>query len=78
MNWIGIHPLAGRGDPEVKPVSQTVLSKPNLPSHHDGWIGARVESYRLRQKFVDDFISAIQVPITNYLTKSRWLRMVRR
>jgi hypothetical protein len=78
MNWIGIHPLAGRGDPAIKPVSQTVISKPNTPSHREGWISARIASYRLRQEILKDLISASQALVASNFIKSRWLRIVRR
>jgi|TARA_B100000315_G_scaffold256942_1_gene304254 hypothetical protein len=82
MNWIGINPVPGeniiRGDPVAKPVSQTVTSKPIAPSHCDGWISARIESYRLRQEFMEDLVSAIQALVANNLMKARWLRIVRR
>ena len=78
MNWIGIHPLAGRGDPAIKPVSQTVVSKPNTPSRCDGWLNARIESYRLRQELLKDLISVSQALVASNFIKSRWLRLVRR
>jgi len=78
MNWIGTHPLAGRGDPVIKPVSRTVISEPKSPSRCDGWLNARIESYRLRQELLRDLISASQALVASNFIKSRWLRIVRR
>ena len=61
MNWINTHPAAGRDDPLGTPASAMKLSKDIAISQCEGWIGARIESYRMRQEFIQHVLSKIKL-----------------
>ena len=61
MNWINTHPAAGRDEPLGTPVSPMIVSNDTANSPREGWIGARIESYRLRQEFIQQVVSKLKL-----------------
>jgi hypothetical protein len=65
MNWIGNHAVAGRGDPLGepidKPLSQSTKAEDTTISQREGWIGARVELYKMRREFILLMLSKLKL-----------------
>ena len=61
MNWINTHPAAGRDEPLGTPVSSMTVSNDTAISQREGWIGARIESYRMRREFIQQIVLKLKV-----------------
>ncbi len=61
MNWIDTHPAVSRGDPLGKPLSPMIMSKETPSFQREGWIGARVESYKMRREFFQQLMTKIKL-----------------